>query len=127
MDFNSRPLSPHLQVYKPQLTSVLSIGHRFTGALLSLGALWLAYWFVSAAVAPGAFAFAQSVMGAWYGQVILCFWTFILFYHLCNGIRHLVWDTGHWFALRSIYLSGYGVVAFAFVLTAIVWIFALVW
>ena len=127
MDFNSRPLSPHLQVYKPQLTSVLSIAHRFTGALLSLGSLWLAYWFVSAAVAPGAFAFAQSVMGAWYGQVILCFWTFVLFYHLCNGIRHLVWDTVHWFPLKSIYLSGYGVIAFSLVLTAMVWIFALVW
>lgn len=125
MNSDSRPISPHLQVYKPQLTSVLSISHRAAGMALSLGALWLAYWLISAAIGPGAFAIAQSIMGAWYGQVLLGLWSYALFYHLCNGIRHLVWDSGRWFALKSVYLSGYGVIVASLILTALVWIFVL--
>lgn len=125
MNTESRPISPHLQVYQPQITSVLSIFHRATGMWLSLGALWLAYWLIAAAIGPDAFGEAQALMGAWYGQILLGLWSYTLFYHLCNGLRHLVWDTVHWFSLPAIYRSGYSVIVASLVLTALVWIFAL--
>jgi succinate dehydrogenase / fumarate reductase cytochrome b subunit len=102
----------------------MSIAHRASGMWLSLGALWFAYWLISAAVGPGAFDIAQGLMGAWYGQVLLGIWSFTLFYHLCNGIRHLMWDTVHGLELRPAYLTGYAVVIAALVLTALLWIFA---
>ena len=92
MPSGSRPLSPHLQVYRPQWTMVLSISHRITGVGLSLGTLLLVYWLAAAAAGPEAFETAQEVIGSWIGRLFLFGWTFALFYHLCNGIRHLVWD-----------------------------------
>jgi succinate dehydrogenase / fumarate reductase cytochrome b subunit len=125
MNSDSRPLSPHLQIYKPQLTSVMSISHRATGMFLSLGALWLAYWLIAAMLGPNAFSTAQSIMSTWYGNVLLGLWSYALFYHLCNGIRHLMWDTVHGLELKPAYVSGYAVVVASLVLTALVWIFAL--
>src|ERR687892_1500300 len=106
MTARNRPLSPHLQVYRPQLTSVLSISHRVTGVALAVGTLLLVYWLVSAAAGPDSYATAQSVIGSWLGIVLLFGWTYALFYHLCNGIRHLFWDAGYGFELPTVYRTG---------------------
>ena len=90
----NRPLSPHLQVYRPQLTSVMSILHRLTGIALAVGTLLLVAWLVAAATSPQAFGAIQAFNGSWIGRVLLFGWSFALFYHLCNGIRHLFWDAG---------------------------------
>lgn len=117
----SKQLSPHLQVYRPQLTSVLSITHRATGILLSIGTVVLLYWLVSAAGGPARYAAAQEVLGCWLVRLALLGWTWAFFYHLCNGIRHLAWDAGYGFELKTVYRSGYAVLAASVVLTALVW------
>lgn len=116
-----RPLSPHLQIYRWQLTSVLSILHRVTGVALSVGTLLLVWWLVAAATGPQAYAAVQAFIGSWVGLVLLFGWSVALFYHLCNGIRHLVWDTGHGLDLPSVYSSGWIVLAATAVLTALAW------
>ena len=121
MSIGNRPLSPHLQVYRPQITSALSILHRMTGALLALGLPALAVWLVAAAVGPEAFATVQALAGSWIGQILLIAWSFALSYHLCNGIRHLFWDAGLGFELATVHVSGMVVLAAAISLTALVW------
>lgn len=124
MSARQRPLSPHLQVYKPQLTSVLSIAHRATGVFLSLGALVLCYWLLAIAAGPEVYERAQALLGSWPGQLLLFAWVASLYYHLCNGIRHLFWDAGYGLELRTTYLSGYAVLIVAVILTLATWIAA---
>jgi succinate dehydrogenase / fumarate reductase, cytochrome b subunit len=114
-----RPLSPHLTIYKPQLTSVLSFNHRATGVFLSVGSVFLAWWLVAAATSDAAFATVQWFLGSWLGLLMLLGWTFSFFFHLCNGIRHLVWDAGYGYELRTTYASGWTVVAASGVLTVV--------
>jgi succinate dehydrogenase / fumarate reductase, cytochrome b subunit len=112
-----RPLSPHLQIYKPQLTSMLSISHRLTGMALGVGTLFLVWWLVAAASGDAAFATAQAFFGSWFGLLLLFGWTYSFFFHLCNGVRHLMWDTGYGLDLRTAYLTGWAVLAASGVLT----------
>ena len=126
MDTRGRPLSPHLQVYQPQLTSVLSITHRLTGVALTFGTLLLVYWLVAAAAGPDAFSRAQSFMGSWPGLLVLFAWSVSLFFHLCNGIRHLMWDAGFGLELPAVYASGWAALAATGVLTAAAWVAGLV-
>jgi len=107
MKLVKRPLSPHLQVYKPQLTSVLSIIHRGTGVFLSLGALILTYWLVSLAVSEDLFNSFHLHTTFWYGKLFLIGFVFSLHYHLANGIRHLFWDIGLGLEISTTYKSGY--------------------
>jgi succinate dehydrogenase / fumarate reductase, cytochrome b subunit len=116
-----RPLSPHLQIYKPQLTSVLSISHRITGVFLGVGTLFLVWWLIAAASGGSAFAVAQGFFGSWLGLLMLFGWSYSFFFHLCNGIRHLVWDAGYGFDLRSTYVSGWSVLAASGLLTLMAW------
>src|SRR5689334_21637940 len=88
----NRPLSPHLQIYRHQLTSVLSILHRITGVALAVGTILLVYCLIAAASGPEAFVVATSIIGSWIGLILLFGWTFALFFHLANGLRHLFWD-----------------------------------
>jgi succinate dehydrogenase / fumarate reductase cytochrome b subunit len=117
-----RPLSPNIQIYRPQLTSVLSILNRITGVLLSACAVVLVVWLVAAASGPRSFAAVQGAIASWIGQIVLFGATFAFFLHLCGGIRHLFWDTVHGFELRSIYISGWAVVAASVVLTVAAWV-----
>ena len=119
MDRVERPLSPHLQVYRPQITSVLSILHRATGVALSLGLIVLVYWLLRLASGPAAYAQAQELLGS--GLLKLCYagWAFCFFYHFANGIRHLVWDLGLGFENHQISLGGWIVVVFAAAATLI--------
>jgi succinate dehydrogenase / fumarate reductase, cytochrome b subunit len=122
MASRERPLSPHLQVYRPQITSVLSILHRITGAALAAGTLLLVYWLIAVASGPDAYDAAQSVVGSIIGRILLLGWSWALFYHLTNGIRHLVWDAGRGFELRTVTISGWTVVILSFALTLAAWI-----
>ncbi len=125
MSSTERPLSPHLQVYRPQLTSVLSILHRLTGVFLALGMMLLVWWLVAAASGPEAFATAQGFIGSWLGYLLLFGWSVALFYHLCNGIRHLAWDAGYGFELENVYRSGWAVILGTGVLTVAAWVLGL--
>lgn len=116
-----RPRSPNIQIYRPQLTSVLSIANRITGVLLSVYAILLVGWLTAAAAGPHAFARAHDVVHSWVGQVLLLACTCSFFVHLCGGLRHLTWDAGYGFELRQIYASGWAMVIASVVLTATAW------
>lgn len=119
-----RPRSPNIQIYRPQLTSVLSIANRISGAFLSIVAVGLVVWLIAAAAGPQAYAAVQGAMASWIGQILLFGATFAFFLHLCGGIRHLAWDAGYGFELPAIYTSGWIVVAMSIVLTVATWIVA---
>jgi len=124
MATRKRPLSPHLQIYSPQITSVLSILHRITGVILAFGALLLANWVISATYGADSFALAQDLLGSWFGRLILFGLTLALYFHLGNGIRHLAWDMGRGFSLPQVRTSGLFVIAFTLVMTVMTWIAA---
>lgn len=90
----NRPLSPHLQIYKPSLTMVMSIVHRITGAALYVGTLLLALYLVAVASGKGGYDLAAAVYGSWFGKLVLFGYTWALLHHMMGGIRHLIWDTG---------------------------------
>lgn len=119
---SQRPLSPHLQVYRWQITMTLSILHRLTGVALAVGTLLLTWWLVALASGPEAFADAQAFIGSIIGRLLLFGWSVALFYHLCNGIRHLAWDAGHGFEISTTTRSGWTVVVATAVLTLVAWI-----
>jgi len=118
----TRPFSPNIQIYRPQLTSVLSIVNRITGVVLSGFAVVLVVWLSAAAAGPQPYATVQGAIASWAGQIVLLGCTFAFFLYLCGGIRHLIWDTGYGFELRSIYASGWAVMAASVVLTVAAWI-----
>jgi succinate dehydrogenase / fumarate reductase, cytochrome b subunit len=117
-----RPLSPHLGIYRWQWTSTLSILHRATGIALAVGTVLLVYWLWAAASGPETYARAQALLGSWFGRFCLIGWTVALFYHLFNGIRHLAWDAGKGFDLRTGYLSGMAVLAATVIVSVLVWV-----
>jgi succinate dehydrogenase / fumarate reductase cytochrome b subunit len=122
---STRPLSPHLQIYRPQITSFLSITHRITGVALAFGTLVLAWWLGAAAYGPDAYERATMFLGSGLGRLLLFGWSFALYFHLCNGIRHLFWDSGRGFEIKQITNSGYLVILGALVLTLGTWALAL--
>ncbi len=122
MSKSNRPLSPHLQVYRFEWTMALSILHRITGVALAVGSLLLVYWLAAAAGGPESFATAQAIVGSFLGRLFLFGWTFALFYHLCNGIRHLGWDAGYGWELDVAYRSGLAVLGASVALTLSSWI-----
>ncbi|MBV8806552.1 MAG: succinate dehydrogenase, cytochrome b556 subunit [Sinobacteraceae bacterium] len=112
--------------YRFQLTSALSIVHRFTGIGLSVGSILLTWWLISIAMGGEAFSSTRVVLSSPAGRALLFLWSAAFFYHLCNGVRHLAWDAGHGFDLRSAYRGGYIVVCTATLLTVLSWIYVLV-
>jgi succinate dehydrogenase / fumarate reductase cytochrome b subunit len=121
MASQNRPLSPHLQIYKPQITSILSITHRMTGIFLAFGAFLLASWLITATYGSGAFEVAQSLLYSWFGKLVLLCFTFSIYFHLANGIRHLGWDFGRGFDLPKVKVTGIAVILFAVALTLLTW------
>ena len=117
----TRPLSPHLQVYRPQITSVLSIIHRATGVALSFGLIVLVLWLSSLAGGADAYTMFVSHATEWYGRLILGGLSFCAFYHWCNGIRHLFWDMGKGFDLKNVTRSGLAALFMATAMTAGLW------
>jgi succinate dehydrogenase / fumarate reductase cytochrome b subunit len=114
-------LSPHLQVYRLQMNMALSILHRLTGVALGVGTPLLAWWLIAAATGSGPYEDVRAFINSIPGRLILLGFTFSLFYHLCNGIRHLVWDSGVGFDIRTSRASGWIVLAVAVTLTLASW------
>lgn len=106
----NRPLSPHLQVYRPQLTSITSILTRITGIALLAGAVLVVWWFFAAASGPEYFAFADGVITSWIGDLVMFGSVWALWYHTLAGVRHLVWDTGRGFDLTTATQMAWGVI-----------------
>jgi succinate dehydrogenase / fumarate reductase cytochrome b subunit len=120
-----RPRAPSIQIYRPQLTSVLSIVNRITGVISSIAAVGLVVLLLAAAAGPKAYGAVQGVLASPIGQIALFGTTLSFFLHLCGGIRHLAWDAGYGFELRAIYASGWAVVTASVLLTLATWIAAL--
>lgn len=121
---SARPLSPHLQVYRLPLAAWLSISHRITGVGLTLGTLLLTWWLAAAAYGPDAYAVFSDFIGSFLGLLILFGFSLALFFHLCNGIRHLLWDAGKNFSIAETKRSNTFVIAGTVVLTVVAWLIA---
>ena len=121
-----RPLSPHLQVYRPQLTSLMSISHRVTGVALTTGTLVLAVWLIALAVGGDIFAMVAAALAHPLGQFVLFGYSAALIYHALNGIRHMAWDLGLGLTIPDVYRSGHAVLLLTFFLTACLWLVVLV-
>jgi succinate dehydrogenase / fumarate reductase cytochrome b subunit len=118
----NRPVSPHLQVYRLPLTALMSISHRGTGIALSAGTLYLVWQLLAAASGPDAFEIFQRFAGSWLGLLVLFGWSVALFYHLMNGIRHLVWDAGFAFTLDATAKANRIVLVATAALTVLAWV-----
>ena len=120
----NRPLSPHLQIYKPMLTMMMSIFHRLTGAALYFGTLLLAWWLIAAATGPDYFNFVNDFLGSVLGRLLLFGFSWALFHHMLGGIRHLVWDTGRGFELGTVEIMARLTLLGSFSLTIVTWVLA---
>lgn len=98
----NRPLSPHLQIYRPLVNMMMSILHRITGAALYFGSLLLAWWLIAAAVGPDYFNYVNAIFGSLLGRIVLFGFTWALLHHMMGGIRHFIWDTGRGFDINSV-------------------------
>ena len=119
-----RPLSPHLQVYRPLFTMMMSIAHRITGAGLYFGAALFAWWLVAAASGPTYFDFVNGLFGSIPGRVVLLGLTWAAIHHTLGGIRHFIWDLGYGFGARERELLAWLTLIGSLVLTPVVWIIA---
>ena len=125
MAARQRPLSPHLQVYKPQITSTLSIMHRAAGVVNAIGGLVVAAWLVGVASDSACFEWGQQILNSWYGKLALFAFSASLIYHLLNGIRHMLWDIGWGMEIGTVVKTGYLVLALSVGLTGLLWLVAL--
>ncbi len=121
-----RPLSPHLQIYRPQLSSVLSIMNRVTGIAISVGSLMLVCWLVAAATGPQAFDRVQWFLGSPIGLFVLFGWTASLMYHFFGGLRHLAWDAGWGYELDRMHLTGWLTIGATVVSTSLIWVLGVI-
>ncbi|MDX2258656.1 MAG: succinate dehydrogenase, cytochrome b556 subunit [Hyphomicrobiaceae bacterium] len=121
----ARPLSPHLQIYRPLVNMVMSILHRITGAALYVGTLLLAAWLVAAATGPEAFAVVNGLFGSLPGQVVLFGYTWALLHHLFGGLRHFIWDTGRGFDIPTVQRLSWATIGLSAGLTLAIWAYAL--
>ena len=119
---HARPLSPHLQIYKPTLTMMMSIVHRITGAALYFGTLLLAWWLIAAASGPNAYANVEWFMSSLIGRLILFGYTWALLHHMLGGIRHLIWDTLHGLEPNERELLTLATLIGSIALTIILWV-----
>ncbi len=122
---DSRPLSPHLQIYKLPPTALMSVLHRGTGVVLCIGTLFLVLVLASAAVGAENFAGTYNLLSSWFGYLVLFGFTFALYAHFCNGIRHLLWDMGYGFDISNATKGAMASFVAALVLTVLTWIVAI--
>jgi succinate dehydrogenase / fumarate reductase cytochrome b subunit len=121
---SKRPLSPHLQVYKLPLTALMSISHRLTGIGLIIGTLIVTGFFLAAASGPDAYNMVLDFAETIYGKIILVLWSAGLYYHMCNGVRHMIWDTGALLSLPAARTANFVVLTAAALLTIGTWVMA---
>lgn len=119
----TRPTSPHLSIYKPQISSVLSILHRLTGVALVAGSALLVAWLYVVAYAPSHYEQLHGIATGSLVRIVLVGFTAAFYYHLANGVRHLFWDIGKGYELRDMHKSGWAVLIFAAAATGITWWF----
>ena len=117
----TRPLSPHLQVYRWQITMTMSILHRVSGVVLTVGAVGLAWWLLALAAGGDQYAHAAALIASPVGLVLLFGFSLSLVYHLLNGLRHLMWDMGWGYDIPEIYRSGWAVAVLTVVFTVAIW------
>ncbi|MEQ9015945.1 MAG: succinate dehydrogenase, cytochrome b556 subunit [Roseovarius confluentis] len=115
----NRPLSPHLSIYRPQMTSISSIFVRITGTGLLVGALLVVWWFLAAATSQGYFAVADGVITSWFGDIVMALSVWALWYHALGGLRHLYWDTGQGLEVEFAEKLGWVMVVLSVVLTVL--------
>ena len=125
MTAKARPMSPHVQIYRLPLLAITSITHRITGVGLALGLLMLTCWLGAAAKGPEAYQTFHHLILSLPGRLVMVGFTAALFFHLCNGIRHLIWDTGRGLELSCAQASNRVVIGAAIILTALSWFIAL--
>ena len=116
-----RPLSPHLQIYRPMLTMMMSIAHRISGAANAVGFLLLAWWLVAISAGPGPYAYVSSFFASLPGQVLLFLFSWSLIHHMLGGIRHLIWDTGYGLDLVTIEVFALATIVGSITLTVLLW------
>jgi succinate dehydrogenase / fumarate reductase cytochrome b subunit len=121
----ARPLSPHLQIYRPLINMVMSILHRMTGAALYAGTLLVVWLLVAAASGPEEYAYVTGLLGSWPGLIVLFGYTWALLHHLVGGLRHFLWDTGRGYDLAMIDLLSWGTLAVSAALTILIWAYVL--
>jgi succinate dehydrogenase / fumarate reductase cytochrome b subunit len=119
--FTQRPTSPHLTIYRKQITTVLSILHRMTGLALFAGTALITFWLWSAAYAPSFYSTLHNALTSILGQACMMGWTIAFYFHLGNGIRHLFWDMGKGFTIPQATKSGWSVIIFTIAMTAFTW------
>ena len=117
-----RPLSPHLQIYRPMLTMMMSIAHRLSGASLAIGFLLLTWWLVAASTGPAAYTIVNHFFASMAGRLLLFLFSWALIHHMLGGIRHLIWDTGRGLDKTSIEIFAWLTIIGSIVFTIIVWI-----
>jgi succinate dehydrogenase / fumarate reductase cytochrome b subunit len=122
---SERPLSPHLQVYRLPITAILSISHRITGLLLVMGMVFWVIFLMALAEGEAQYAQAQKVLGSVPGRVLLWIWLYALFFHLCHGVRHLIWDTVHGLERDNLSRHAYLEIGASVLLTLAIFLFAL--
>ena len=118
----ARPLSPHLQVYKPLFTMMMSIIHRITGGALYVGTVLIAFWLAAAAAGPAHFDWVSAVYGSFLGRLVLFGYTWALLHHMLGGVRHFIWDTGTWLEVDKARLLAKATLAGSLTLTLVVWV-----
>lgn len=121
----NRPLSPHLSIYRPIVTMVMSILHRITGVANFFGFLLVVWWLVAAASGPDSYALAAGVLGSWVGMAVLFAFTWTVLHHMLGGIRHLIWDTGRGFEEKAREGLAWATIGGSLTLTVLVWIVGL--
>ncbi len=122
----NRPISPHLSIYKPIPTMVMSIVHRITGAALYFGTILVAWWLIAAAAGPEYYTFANEIFGSVIGRLILLGYTWALLHHMLGGVRHLIWDTGHGLEKHLTTRMAWATLIASLALTVIIWAIALI-
>lgn len=118
----NRPLSPHLQIYKPIPTMVMSIVHRITGAALYFGTLLVAWWLIAAASGKDYFDFVNGVLGSWLGLLVLFGYTWALIHHMLGGLRHFAWDLGYLFDKNTTTKLAWATIISSAGLTLLIWV-----
>ena len=119
---SSRPLSPHLQVYRPMLSTAMSIFHRITGVALSIGMILLVWWFTAASTSDAYFDFVNRIFAHWLGRLVLFGFTWALMHHILGGLRHFIWDTGRGYDLKKVEWLVRANIIGSVLITVLVWI-----
>ena len=124
MNDSNNPLSPHLQIYRWQISSLLSIAHRISGVINLLALVFIFFWLVFLSFGESNYELFLLIINSFFGKFILIGFTWSMIFHLLSGIRHLVWDLGYGFEIKIANISGIIVIIFSFILTVVFWLFA---